>query len=410
MATVDTTVSARQPSRSLAELVERENRRRRRRHLFLWASAAVVVVLGLAAWQALRPRPVPLTARFRMEPVVQGDLVREVRATGAVQPVTTVQVGAQTSGRIEAVDVDFNDPVKAGQILARFDLTSLRAQFAQVQATLAASRASLELAKADSEKAQRDLARAEQLWTQKILSDADHDTAANTARLADQRVKAAEATLAAQQAAATVVQTNVDYAVIRSPIDGVVVMRNVDPGQTVASGFQTPVLFQVAANLNRMRAIVPVDEADIGEVAIGQPAYFTVDAYPERVFQGVVTKVRNTPVTVQDVVTYGTEVEVSNPELLLKPGMTASMRIRTGLAKNVLRVPNAALRFTPPGEKSDDTPGVWVLDGDTLRRIAVRTGISDGEFTEVTPGPLAAGASVILDLTPEGRRAYGLAR
>jgi HlyD family secretion protein len=408
MTEIEAAVLPRQERRPLAELVEREASRRRRRWLWRTAWLVLAVALVSAAWSVWRPRPLPIEARFRMQPVSQGDLVLEVRASGNVEAVTTVQVGAQTSGRIATVEADYNDRVAAGQVLARFDLSALQAQVAQTQANLAASRASLEQAKTDSEKSQRDLVRSEQLWTQKVLSDADHDTAVNTARIAEQRVTVAEAQLAAQDAAYTAARTNLDYAVIRSPIDGVVITRNVDPGQTVASGFQTPVLFQVAADLRKMRVVVPIGEADIGPVAVGQHATFTVDAHPGRVFEALVTKVRNSPVIVQDVVTYGGELEVANPDLALKPGMTASVRIRTASAKGALSVPNPALRFTPPGQKNPGGPGVWVLEGGVFRHIPVRTGISDGESTEIAPGALGAGEKVLVDLTSEGRRVYAV--
>jgi HlyD family secretion protein len=408
MGATGTTPFAGQRSRPLTELVEREKKRRRGRRLWQVAILVVLVAGGGAAWRRFRPRPLPIAARFRMQAVVQGDLLREVRASGNLEAVTTVQVGAQTSGRIATVEADYNDRVKAGQVLARFELSALQAQLAQTQANLAAARASLEQSKTDSDKSQRDLMRAEQLWQQKVQSDADHDTAANAARLAQQRVSVAEAQLAAQEAANAAARTNMDYAVIHSPIDGVVITRNVDPGQTVASGFQTPVLFQVAADLRKMRLVVPIDEADIGQVQVGQHATFTVDAYPGRTFSGTVTKVRNSPVTVENVVTYGGEIEVDNSDLALRPGMTASVRIRTAQAANVLTIPNPALRFIPPTEKAAEGPGVWTLNGDTLRRVAVRPGISDGEKTVIEPGALSAGSNVIVDLTTEGRKAYAV--
>jgi HlyD family secretion protein len=157
-----------------------------------------------------------------------------------------------------------------------------------------------------------------------------------------------------------------------------------------------------------MRVVVPIGEADIGQVVVGQRAAFSVDAYPDRVFEGSVTKIRSSPVIVQDIVTYGGEVEVNNPDLALKPGMTAAVRIRTASAKSAVRVPSPALRFTPPGEKTGEGPGVWVLEGDKLRRIAVRPGITDGESTEIASGALPVGSNVIVDLTSEGRRAYAV--
>jgi HlyD family secretion protein len=268
--------------------------------------------------------------------------LRDVHATGHVQAVTTVEIGAEVSGRIATVDVDYNDRVKAGEVLARFDRTSLQAQLAQMNATLQGSRATLEQAKTDRDQAKRNVERITRLFSSKAISEAEHDTAVSAANLADQRVRAAEAQVTAQEASLAVSRNNLDHAVIRSPIDGVIVTRNVDPGQTVASAFQTPVLFTVAADLRKMEVVAAVDEADVGEIAVRQPATFTVNAYPERTFEGIVRTVRNSPVVVQDVVTYGTVVEVDNPDLALKPGMTASVRIRTATAKDVLRVPNAA--------------------------------------------------------------------
>ncbi len=395
--------------RPLADIVANEKKRTRRRRLLVWAALAAVPVLVFAVWFALRPRPVPLSAQYRALPVTQGDVVREVRATGHVEAVTTVQVGAEISGRIATVEVDYNDRVKEGQVLAHFDRAALAAQLAQTQATLAASRAALEQAKTDRDRTATDLQRVGRLHDQKVIPDADFDNASAAARLTVQRVSAAEAQVAAQQALFAVAKTNLDHAVIRSPIDGIVITRNVDPGQTVASMLQTPVLFTVAADLRKMRVVAAVDEADIGEVAVHQKATFTVNAYPDRVFEGVVTEVRSSPVVVQDVVTYGTVIEVDNLDLALKPGMTASARIRTAKASDVPRVPAAALRFAPPGEKNSDRPGVWLFEGPGLKRVDVRTGVSDGEQTEIAPGALTVGQNVLIELTPEGRKAHGLA-
>ena len=413
--TLDSSGAVRAPprrQRSLEEIIDREASRKRRRRALGWGLLAIAVAAALAAWLILRPRPVPLAARFRFEPVSHGGVLREVRATGHVEAVTTVQVGAEISGKIASVEVDYNARVTAGQVLARFDRESLLAQLAQAQATLAASRAAVAQASTDRDRTARDLVRVERLYGDKVLSDADHDNAVAAARLNDERVNSAQAQLAAQQAAYSVARTNLDHSIIRAPIDGVVITRSVDPGQTVASALQTPILFQVAADLRKMRVIAAVDEADIGEVAVGQRAVFTVNAYPDRLFDGIVTEVRNSPVVVQDVVTYGTVIEVDNLDLALKPGMTASARVRTASAVDVTRVPAAALRFTPPGSSSPapGDPGVWVLEPpDSLRRIPIVAGVSDGELTAVAPGPLAPGRGVVTELTPEGRRAYGLA-
>ena len=407
MAIPEVAVLAPKP-RTLTELVAVEARRRRHRRM-LWSVTGALLVLALpVVWFLVRPRPVPLDARFRSELVSQGDVVREVRATGHVEAVTTVQVGAEISGRIATVEVDYNDQVKAGQVLARFDREALIAQLAQVQAALASARASLEQARTDRDHTARDFTRLDELHTRGSLSDQDDDSARATARLAVERVSAAEASLAAQEAAYTVARTNLDHSIIHAPIDGVIITRNVDPGQTVASAFQTPVLFTVAADLRKMRVIAAIDEADIGEVVVRQRASFTVNAYPDRVFNGLVTEVRNSPVIVQDVVTYGAVIEVENLDLALKPGMTASARVRTATAAGTVRVPAAALRFTPPGEKRRDTPGVWLLEGTAFRRVELVPGVSDGELTAVNTGPIAVGRALLVDLTADGKRAYGL--
>jgi len=390
------------------DLVDAEAKRQTRRRL-IWVFLGIAVAAGLLAlWMTLRPRPVPLAARFRAEPAGVGDVVREVRATGHVEAVTTVVVGAETSGRIATVLVDYNDNVKAGQVLARFDREALLAQQAQALASLAAARSSLEQAKTDRDHTATDFARVDRLHKDGALSDTEFDNAQAAARLAGQRVSAADANMAAQEAAYNVARTNLEHSIIVAPIDGTVITRNVDPGQTVASVFQTPVLFTVAADLRKMRVIAAVDEADIGEVAAKQSATFTVNAYPDRTFEGIVTEVRNSPVIVQDVVTYGAVIEVDNLDLALKPGMTASARVRTATATAALRVPAAAIRFTPPGETRTSKAGVWFVDGEALRHVDVAPGITDGEVTAVTPGSVEAGRALLVDLTPAGKKFYGL--
>ena len=407
LVTVETAGPPARPRRSLAELIARESAQRQRHRVRLWTVVGALPLIAIGVWLALRPGPVPFAARFRVQPVTQGDVVREVTATGNVEAVTTVQVGAEISGRIATVAVDYNDRVRAGQVLARFDRTLLSAQLAQTEGAVAAARAAVEEARTNRDKAEIDSSRAMELWEGKGVTDAERDAALSTARLTRQVVAAAEAQLAASQAAGDVARTNLQHTLIRAPIDGIIITRNIDPGQTVASALQTPVLFTVAADLRRMQVVAAVDEADVGEVVAGQPATFTVSAYPDRVFHGVVTQVRNSPVVVQDVVTYGTVVEVDNADLALKPGMTASVHIRIAATSNTLRVPNAALLFTPPRQVPTTTLGVWVIEGEALRRVSIHPGISDGEFTAVVSGDLAAGASVVVGLTPRGRAAFG---
>jgi HlyD family secretion protein len=418
MSTVETAIPSTVPRKhdSLPDLVRREQRRHKRRSLLWTAGLIALPILVAAGFVLLRPGPVPFEERFRTGMVTTGDVVREVRATGHLEAVSTVQVGAEISGRIASVEADYNDHVTAGKILARFDRTSLQAQVDQTGATLAAARAALEQARVDRDQAKQNLVRAKDLFAKQAASEADRDAAVNASRSAEAREHAAEAQVEAQEAAHTLAQTSLSHTVVRSPIDGIVISRHVDPGQTVAAALQSPVLFEVAADLRKMQVVTAVDEADIGEVAPDQRALFTVNAWTERTFEGTVTEVRNSPQVVQDVVTYGTVVDVDNPDLALKPGMTASVRIRTAAVKNAVRIPDAALRFTPPAagrgsktEVAEPGRGVWVIEGGALRRVPVKTGVSDGETTAITGPSLSPGTKVVLDLTPAGKKAYGLA-
>lgn len=403
---VHSTASA--PPPSLSDLVAREQRRARRRRLG-WAAAAIAAILaiGAAVW-LLRPKPVPIAARFRAQPVTSGAVVHEVSATGHLEPVSAVTIGAEVSGRVASVEVDFNARVKAGQVLARFDQTVLEAQAAQTRAMLAAAKAQAAQARFDAEHANRAAARAAQLFRQKGISEQEHEAATTAARLALARVDATAAQVAAQEAALAVARSNLAHAEVRAPSDGIVITRNVEPGQTFASMLQAPVLFTLAGDLERMEVVAAVDEADIADVRPGQPATFTVTAWPGRTFTGAVAEVRNSPIIVQDVVSYGVVVAVDNRDLALKPGMTASVRIRTAAVDATPRVPSAALHFTPPGHKR--TPGegaVFVLADGAPRKVAVQPGISDGELTAIAAGAIPDGAAVLVDLTADGRRAYG---
>lgn len=394
---------------TLSELIDREKHRRRRRWLIGVAVIISVIALGLGGWWLARPGPVPLAARFRSELVTHGDLVRDVRATGRVDAVSSVSVGAEISGRIATVEVDYNDHVTTGQIMARFDRSALEAQRAQSQATLAAAKAQLAQARFDLEQARRNRIRSDELYANKAVTQQEHEATTTATALAEARWSAAEASVAAQEAAATVARTNLDHTVIRAPIDGIVITRDIDPGQTVASVLQSPVLFVVAADLRQMEVGAAIDEADIGEVAIGQSASFTVNAWPDRVFDGVVTEVRNSARVLQDVVTYEAVVRVDNTSLALKPGMTASVRVHTASVRDTDLVPNAALRFTPPGEApAAQGRRVWRLESGALTSRVVRPGVTDGELTAIEAGAVSPGTRVLVDLTPEGKQAYGL--
>jgi HlyD family secretion protein len=316
-------------------------------------------------------------------------------------------VGAEISGRVATVEVDYNQQVKAGQVLARFDVDALEAQRTQSGAVAMGARAQLAQARADLQQARRNKERADLLFTQKAQPLSEHEAALTALAGAQARVAAADATYAAQTALATVATTNLEHAVIRAPIDGVIIARNIDPGQTVASMMITPVLFTVAADLRKMEVLASVDEADIAKVADGQTVQFTVAAWQGRTFEGRVTEVRNAAKVVQDVVTYGVMVSVDNPDRALRPGMTASVRIRTGFAKAALQVPNAALHFTPPGETASAAARVWTVENGALLAHPVTPGLTDGETTAVAEGELVEGATALVDLSPAGKKAYG---
>ncbi len=393
---------------TLPELIDRERSRRLRRR-WVWAGVGVALVVAVVLAVVLsRPRPTPMAARFRTALVTRADLVREVRATGAVEAVSTVLVGAEISGRVATVEVDYNQHVVAGQVLARFDLTALEAQRAQSAAVALSTRAQISQARSDLTQATRDKARADQLFAQHALAVNEHEQALTALSVAEARLAAAQATFAAQTAVATVARTNLDHGVIRSPIDGVIITRAIDPGQTVASVMTTPVLFTVAADLAKMQVVAAVDEADIAAVAEGQSASFTVTAWQGRVFRGTVIEVRNAARIVQDVVTYGVLVQADNPDLALKPGMTASVKVRTGFTPATLQVPNGALLLVPPSEKKPERPTVWTLQGETLVAHVVHPGLTDGEQTALEANDLPLGTVVLVDLTTEGKKRYGL--
>jgi HlyD family secretion protein len=367
---------------------------------------AIVAAIGVAAYFAVRSNGnVP---QFRTEKVSRGDIVSTVTATGTVNAVTTVQVGTQVSGTIKEIFVDFNSPVKKGQLIAQIDPALFEAQVAQQRANLSSAEANLAKSRASLADAERTRKRNAELFGKNLIARSDLDTAETNYETAKAQVEASSAQ--AEQAAASLrsAETNLRYTRIVSPVDGTVVSRNVDVGQTVAASFQTPTLFTIAQDLTKMQIDTNVDEADIGKVKEGQDVEFTVDAYPDLTFRGKVSQVRSSPISVQNVVTYDVVVKVDNPELKLKPGMTANVSIIVERKSGVLKVPNAALRFRPsqkgtvqPGKRQSGgqggNVGVYVLGDGTPRRIAITPGSSDGNFTEVAGGDLREGQEVIVE-------------
>ncbi len=339
--------------------------------------------------------------KFRFDKVVRGDIEMAVTATGTVNPVTTVLVGTQVSGTIKNIYVDFNSPVKKGQLIARIDPALFQAQVDQAKANLFSAKANLEKAEATLVDAKRTMDRNKELLSKNLIAQSDLDTAETNYETAKASVSAAKSQVSQSEAALNLAETNLRYTKIVSPVDGIVVSRNVDVGQTVAASFQTPTLFTIAQDLTKMQIDTSVDEADIGKIKVGQDVEFTVDAYPDITFKGKVWQVRNAPITVQNVVTYDVVINVDNPEFKLKPGMTANVSIIISTKKDVLKIPNAALRFKP-SEKGPTAPekkgsGVWILEKDKPKRIPVSLGISDGNYTELATGKISEGQELIVE-------------
>ncbi|HVB82124.1 MAG TPA: efflux RND transporter periplasmic adaptor subunit [Candidatus Binataceae bacterium] len=336
----------------------------------------------------------------------RGTLTRAVTATGTVNPVVTVQVGTYVSGPIVKISCDFNTQVKKGQICAKIDPRPYELTVEQARASLANAQAQLKKDQATLVYDRLEYSRNSALLKENVVSQDTVDSAKSTADQAAAQIELDRASIQQQEASLHAAEVNLGFTNIISPVDGTVVLRNVDVGQTVAASFQTPTLFLIAQDLTRMQVDASVSESDVGPVRVGQRAEFTVDAFPHHPFSATVSQVRQAPVTVQNVVTYDVVLSVSNPELLLKPGMTANARIITAERKNVLQVPLQALRFSPNGADkdedsahrySDHTARLWVLDGKALRQIQVVRGVDDGSAVEILSGNLKAGEQVVVD-------------
>lgn len=381
-----------------------------------WGVAGLAAVLALAGgWYVWLRFFRPSAVDYQTSESKRGDLVVTVTATGSLRPVNTVDVGAEISGRVEKVAVDFNQRVVRGQPLAEIDTRQLRAQVERSEASLEVAEASLLQARATLAEARGNAARNEALSAEKLISTFELEATAASLARAEAGGASARAQVTVANAILNSDRTNLEKAVIRSPIDGMVIARQVEPGQTVAASFQTPVLFKLAEDLARMDLHVDVDEADMGMVKEGQPAVFTVDAHPGSEFSARIRSLRNDPRTVQGVVSYEAVLTVDNSEGLLRPGMTATASITTEHRTNVLLVANSALRFTPPNAKPPKLPGgeakpnatrsshVWTLrDG---KPFALRTdkGLTDGKFTEALGGEVKAGDVLLVDVVAKER-------
>jgi len=385
-------------------------------------AALVIGLLGIligGSWFLFFPGQA--SVEYKTEPLVRHDLTVTITATGQLAPVNEVEVGSELSGTIANVAVDYNDKVTAGQVLATLDTAELEASVVQQRAALQVAEARVDQAQATLNEAQLKYQRSSNLVERKLASEEDLDVNRASLRRAEADLSGARAQVDQARATLDAVQTKLSKTVIRAPINGIVLSRNVEPGQTVAAAFNTPVLFALAEDLRHMELHVDVDEADVGNLREGQSAQFTVDAYPGRVFAANVTQVRFAPRTVEGVVTYETLLSVDNEDQSLRPGMTATAEIRVATVQNALLVPNAALRFVPRTDTQEDRPSgnlftrlmprhapgqrqvtqrsaqatVWVLDAGTPRALPIQTGLSDGSYTVVTGGELSEDTRVI---------------
>jgi HlyD family secretion protein len=395
-----------------------------------------------------------LNQKFRTTPVERGEISTTVTATGTINPVVTVLVGSQVSGTIKALYADFNSRVKEGQIIAQIDPAIFDAQVEQAranvlnaqanvlnaQANLKSAQANLEKAEVAVSDAKRTLDRNRPLVERKVIAQSAFDTAQTNydsavaqqdaakaqSESAKAQVESARAQVEQTKAALKLAETNLRYTTIRSPVNGVVISRNVDVGQTVAASLQAPTLFTIAKDLTQMQVDTNISEADVGNIAVGQDATFTVDAYPEKTFRGKVSESRNAPTTISNVVTYDVVIQVDNKDLKLKPGMTANVSVLVAHKEGVLKIPNAALRFRPEFAKSGETEEkrkralskgqplsgsakssqgegkltgrVWVPSPEGRPKpIPIVLGITNGSFSEVVSGDLKEGAEVIVE-------------
>jgi len=352
---------------------------------------------------------------FRTAKVERGDIVDTITATGNINAVTTVSVGSQISGTIQKLFVDYNSHVRKGDVIAQIDPELLEASVTQALGNYENAKASLEKAKVTVTDAERTYRRMRELLPNGFVAQSDVDAAQTAYDQAVAGQKSAEAVVTQTAGALKITRTNLAYATIRSPVDGIVISRSVDVGQTVAASFQTPTLFSIAQDLTKMQIDTNVDESDIGRAVKGQTVVFTVDAWPEKKFTGVVAQVRNAPIITQNVVTYDVVILVDNRELLLKPGMTANVTIEVKKFANVLKIPNAAMRYRP-SDKSKEAGGgatgkkkepmgqrVYVLGKDgKLQAVPVKTGVSDGVYTELIEGNLKEGEPLVTGEAPKG--------
>lgn len=375
----------------------------------VWIIVSVIVAIAILAW-LLSGKKKDTTINFTTEAVVPTNIENSVTATGTIEAVKTVTVGTQVSGIINKLFVDYNSVVKKGQVIAELDKQNLQSQLNSAKAQLSQAQANLLSAQSDLAYQKANYQRNKTLYNKGLISANDYEQSRLSWQTANATVAERRDAVAAAKEEVSRAQTNLSYAVITSPIDGVVISKSVEEGQTVAASYSTPELFTIAKDLKDMRVIANVDEADIGGVKVGQRVTFTVDAYPNDTFEGAVTQVRQEATTTNNVVTYEVVISAPNQDLKLKPGLTANVNIYTEEIKNVLSVPSKALRYTPEketvgGRKIQDVTNaknkVWTLEGNTLVAHKVTVGSTDGVHTQILGG-IKNGAKVITGIaTPE---------
>jgi HlyD family secretion protein len=402
---------------------------KRLKQLLIYSIPIVLVILGLVIW-GMRGKSAPI--RYKTQPARQGNITVTVNATGNLQPTNQVVVGSELSGTVKSVEVDYNDQVKVGQVLARLDTSKLSAQVLQSQAALASAHAKVEQTRATIKETRTALERLHEvgrLSNNKAVSKSDLDTAQAAQDRAEADEAAARAAVSQAEATLSLNRTDLAKAEIRSPINGIVLTRSVEPGQTVAASLQAPVLFTLAENLAQMDLHVDVDEADVGQVQAEQSAIFTVDAYPDRSYPAKITQVRFGSKTTNGVVTYETILKVDNSDLSLRPGMTATANITVTKAEDTLLVPNAALRFSPAvkeqatssknggsvlsklmprhpprqGKQKEEagtsmkSQHVWILANNKPVAVPVTIGLTDGSSTQIIEGNVKPGMELVTD-------------
>ena len=371
----------------------------------VWIAVGVVVIVAVAAF-LLSGGKKKEEVNFKTEKVAKVNILNSITATGTIEPVNEVTVGTQVSGIVSKLYVDYNSVVKKGQVIAELDKSNLMSQLNAAKAQLSQAQASLRSAQSDLAYQKANYNRYKTLYQKGLISANDYETARLSYQTSQQTVVSRKDQVVSAQEEVSRAQTNLSYATITSPIDGIVVSKSVEEGQTVNANMSTPDLFTIAQDLTNMQVVADVDEADIGDVKKGERVTFTVDAYPDDTFEGVVTQVRLEATTTNNVVTYEVVISAPNPDLKLKPGLTANVTIFTLEQTGIVSVPTKALRYTPtketigPKDKIVDCQGaqkLWVREGNTFKAYAVKTGITNGTRTQILSG-VKEGTAVIVDL------------